>query len=109
MTRTEKALDIAKFEGWTASTSIHTPQIMISKDHEFYNIDYLESFNGLMEIVEKVNKLFVYEGQGYHFSISPHFVTVGYGVRDEKLIEIDDSLIDALQNAIIFYLKEIRK
>lgn len=137
-TREEKALEIAKLENPNEDFKFDYclfcgAEIGIHKAHTFecpkngieetrdgypqryeetkfeskanFYIDKYSSFNGLMEIVERVN----ISTDKYWFEISRFSVTVETDITVKYYDYNDDnSLIDALQDAVLFYLTEVQ-
>ena len=114
MTRDERAIKIAEFEGFKeepnlafpfqSRTSFWNTERTRAFENENDVIDYFSSFNGLMPIVERVNnKRSVDTG----IVITKYEIQVYFtGGRPTSVFVYNDSkypLIDALQAAIIYY------
>lgn len=116
MTREQKALRIAELEGWELrSHKIRTiaQNLYISKEgaraSERYLIKHFSHFNGLMEIVERANNN--YYKTNTRFEISNLMVSVethSYWKYFDLENDSNYSLIDALQDAVIYYLQEVK-
>lgn len=131
MTREQKALEIAKLEGWepisyTEITEDYYKDCFKNVDSDLalttQDLEYkYSSFNGLMEIVERVNK----SQHNYQFSIN-YYYSSHYKKIQEQWVRVECTnyeeainyrdfgydnapLIDALQDAILYYLKEVKK
>ena len=104
MTRENKALEIAKLEGWEL---LHS-NINLA-------IDLFSSFNGLMEIVERILEISPYYQLQSDIWIVNSKKSVNVIIKDtyHDLIIAEgleqNSLVDALQNAVLFYLTKVKK
>lgn len=123
MTRAEKALKIAKFEGWEFDTyHFHkrgkievwgyfdkTEKVeyylrtILKRKHKSKLIELYSSYDGLMPIVERVNNN---SDENYCIKILLFNISVFKIYADDfKFFDYNEKipLIDALQDAIIFY------
>lgn len=108
MTREERALKIAEFEGKTNCVELSPLEQRFIQHGDYimpddYNKLHYSSFNGLMPIVERVNKS---ESAPMYFNFAKRFVTLRKKFFDKNKIRFhckNTPLIDALQEAIIYY------
>jgi hypothetical protein len=108
MTRQDKALKIAEYEGWELlknglyqndDKTKHKSQVQQFKDEVIRKyIDY----NGLMPIVERVNKIWCNNPDGFEITSFEINVFVA-GTHTHFESDRYESLIDQLQDAILFY------
>ena len=90
MTREEKAIEIAKLEGWEL---LHCNVIL--------ERDLFSSFNGLMEIV--------FRSKSFKIDTVKGIIEVKDDYASYKLFLYNQlNEIDVLQDAILFYLREVQ-
>lgn len=111
MTRKERALKIAEMEGWEKS-KIHAFPVYYYRNtstrRALYQLESeYSSFDGLMPLVERVNKNFETH---FAFDIDAFEINVYVNLcaTHFELCRFD-SLIDALQEAIIYYYENKEK
>ena len=100
MTKNERAMFIAKYiEGFTARD-----QVKFAEYSERYE-KYYSSFDGLMPIIERINKDDSRDGIDITYEVIAYGNHCKYATFDYK----DNDLITALQKAILFYYENKAK
>lgn len=110
MTRAEKAIKIAEFEGWELISDLlyKAPNKEGNTTlYRSYLVDVYSSFNGLMPIVERIN----IKHPTDRIEIKSNHVYCDLHDRIEQGFHYGDDipLIDALQDAIIYYFENKEK